>query len=486
MSEKKSVIKNYMYNLIYQILILILPLVTTPYLSRVLGAEGVGIYSYTYAIVTYFVLFGSLGIALYGQREIAYVQDNVKARKRVFFELVIVRFITLFIAVLIYALVFMRGKQYQTYYSILLIELLAAGFDISWFFQGIEEFKKTVIRNVLLRVISVTLVFVIVKTTNDLWKYILIYSLADFLGNLLLWVYLPKYLKGGKIGKIELKRHIVPLLMLFIPQVTNKIYNLLDTTMLGSIVSNKQETGYYEQSQKVIRLLLTIVTSLGVVMVPRMANTFATGDRKKINSYIKKSFNFVFIISFPMMFGIASISKAFVPIFFGKGYDKAAILIMIFSPMLILMGIENVIGTQYLLPTKRQKEYTISVVSGILVNLILNFIFINLWNSIGASIATIISQLVVDIVQIYYVRNNIKWKPLIRLAVRYLVASSIMFGVCQLVKLISDTGILSVMLQCIVGFSVYIGMLILFRDKFLNTIIDKIKSKLGGIIRFQN
>ena len=486
MSEKKSVIKNYMYNLIYQILILILPLVTTPYLSRVLGAEGVGIYSYTYAIVTYFVLFGSLGIALYGQREIAYFQDNVKARKRVFFELVIVRFITLFIAVLIYALVFMRGKQYQTYYSILLIELLAAGFDISWFFQGIEEFKKTVIRNVLVRVISVTLVFVIVKTTNDLWKYILIYSLADFLGNLLLWVYLPKYLKGGKIGKIELKRHIVPLLMLFIPQVTNKIYNLLDTTMLGSIVSNKQETGYYEQSQKVIRLLLTIVTSLGVVMVPRMANTFATGDRKKINSYIKKSFNFVFIISFPMMFGIASISKAFVPIFFGKGYDKAAILIMIFSPMLILMGIENVIGTQYLLPTKRQKEYTISVVSGILVNLILNFIFINLWNSIGASIATIISQLVVDIVQIYYVRNNIKWKPLIRLAVRYLVASSIMFGVCQLVKLISDTGILSVMLQCIVGFSVYIGMLILFRDKFLNTIIDKIKSKLGGIIRFQN
>ena len=486
MSEKKSVIKNYMYNLIYQILILILPLVTTPYLSRVLGAEGVGIYSYTYAIVTYFVLFGSLGIALYGQREIAYVQDNVKARKRVFFELVIVRFITLFIAVLIYALVFMRGKQYQTYYSILLIELLAAGFDISWFFQGIEEFKKTVIRNVLVRVISVTLVFVIVKTTNDLWKYILIYSLADFLGNLLLWVYLPKYLKGGKIGKIELKRHIVPLLMLFIPQVTNKIYNLLDTTMLGSIVSNKQETGYYEQSQKVIRLLLTIVTSLGVVMVPRMANTFATGDRKKINSYIKKSFNFVFIISFPMMFGIASISKAFVPIFFWKGYDKAAILIMIFSPMLILMGIENVIGTQYLLPTKRQKEYTISVVSGILVNLILNFIFINLWNSIGASIATIISQLVVDIVQIYYVRNNIKWKPLIRLAVRYLVASSIMFGVCQLVKLISDTGILSVMLQCIVGFSVYIGMLILFRDKFLNTIIDKIKSKLGGIIRFQN
>ncbi len=206
MTKKKSIVKNYMYNLIYQILILILPLITTPYLSRILGAEGVGIYSYTYAIVTYFVLFGSLGIALYGQREIAYVQDNPKARKKTFLELIIVRFITLAVAVTVYYIFFIRGKQYQTYYSILLIELLAAGFDISWFFQGIEEFKKTVLRNVLVRVISVSLVFIIVKTSQDLWKYILIYSLADFCGNLLLWAYLPKYLKGGKVRKITVNK----------------------------------------------------------------------------------------------------------------------------------------------------------------------------------------------------------------------------------------------------------------------------------------
>ena len=166
-----------MYNLIYQILILILPLVTTPYLSRVLGPEGVGIYGYTYSIVTYFVLFGSLGIALYGQREIAYVQNDVSKRKKVFLELVIFRFITLIVAVLIYCLVFVRGQKYHQYYLILLIELIAAGFDISWFFQGIEEFKKTVFRNVLVRIVSVSLVFIIVKTSGDLWKYILIYTL---------------------------------------------------------------------------------------------------------------------------------------------------------------------------------------------------------------------------------------------------------------------------------------------------------------------
>ena len=481
MSEKKSVVRNYMYNLIYQILILILPLVTTPYLSRVLGPEGVGIYGYTYSIVTYFVLFGSLGIALYGQREIAYVQNDVSKRKKVFLELVIFRFITLIVAVLIYCLVFVRGQKYHQYYLILLIELIAAGFDISWFFQGIEEFKKTVFRNVLVRIVSVSLVFIIVKTRGDLWKYILIYSVADLLGNLLLWVYLPKYLKGGKIGKLNLKIHFIPLLMLFIPQVTAKIYNLLDTTMLGAIVSDKQETGYYEQSQKVIRLLITIVTSLGVVMVPRVASIYASGDNKKINAYIKNSFNFVFFISFPMMFGIASISKQFVPIFFGKGYDKAATLIIIFCPMILLMGIENVIGTQYMLPTKRQKKYTISVLLGVISNFILNLILINLWQSIGASIATILSQVIVDGAQIYFVRKDIKWKPLIRIAVRYLVASIIMFIVCLLVKLIIHAPVISIVIQIIVGIGAYIGMLILFRDKFLNTIIGRVKEKIFGL-----
>ena len=275
-SSNKSVVKNYMYNMIYQILILILPLITTPYLSRVLGPEGVGIYGYTYSIVTYFVLFGSLGIALYGQREIAYVQDNPRKRKKVFLELILFRFITLIATVLIYCLFFVRGKKYHNYYLILLIELIASGFDISWFFQGIEEFKKTVLRNVLVRIVSVSLVFIIVKNPTDLWKFILIYSLADLFGNLLLWFYLPKYLKGGKVGKLNLTVHLVPLLMLFIPQVTNKVYNLLDTTMLGAIISNKNETGFYDQSQKVIRLLITIVTSLGVVMVPRVASVYAS------------------------------------------------------------------------------------------------------------------------------------------------------------------------------------------------------------------
>ena len=400
---KKSIAKNYIYNMFYQVLILILPLVTTPYLSRVLGAEGIGIYGYTYSIVTYFILFGSLGVAMYGQREIAYAQENVEARKKVFFEIVIFRFITILIASVFYYFLFMKGAEYQIYYQILLIELIAAAFDISWFFQGMEEFKRTVTRNVLVRICSVSLVFILVKTKEDLAKFTLIYSLADLIGNLSLWLYVPKYIKGVKVKNINVLRHLPQITLLFIPQVANQVYKILDTTMIGTLVENKAETGYYEQGQKVIRLLLTVVTSLGVVMVPRMASTYASGDNEKIKNYMKMSFKFVFFLAFPIMFGIISISRAFVPVFFGTGYDKVAILINIISPILILMGMGNVLGTQYLLPTKRQKEYTISVTIGVFVNFILNYFLIKQYASIGASIATVLSELVIVIIQFQYI-----------------------------------------------------------------------------------
>ena len=394
---KKSIAKNYVYNLIYQVLILVLPLITTPYLSRVLGAEGIGIYSYTYSIVTYFILFGSLGVAMYGQREIAYAQENIEVRKKVFIEIIIFRFVTVFLATIAYYFWFIRGDQYQIYYQILLLELIAAAFDISWFFQGIEEFKRTVTRNVLVRICSVSLVFILVKTKEDLAKFTLIYSIADLVGNLSLWLYLPKYIRGVKIKNINVLQHLPQIMLLFIPQIANQIYKILDTTMIGNIVADKTETGYYEQGQKVIRLLLTIVTSLGIVMIPRMASTFASGDKKKINDYMKISFNFVFFLAFPIMFGIVSISEAFVPVFFGSGYDKVVTLINLISPIIILMGIANVIGTQYLLPTKKQKEYTISITVGVIVNFILNYILISFYASVGASIATVLSQLIVDI-----------------------------------------------------------------------------------------
>lgn len=496
---KKSIAKNYIYNMVYQVLTLILPLITTPYLSRVLGAEGNGIYSYTYAIVTYFILFGSLGVALYGQREIAYAQEYPKKRKRIFIEIVIFRFITIIIASVFYFFLFVKGEEYQIYYQILMLELIAAAFDISWFFQGLEEFKKTVIRNVLVRLCSVSLVFLLVKTREDLAKFTLIYSLADLIGNISLWLYLPRYFKGIKVDHINVRRHLPHIVMLFIPQIANQIYKILDTTMIGWLVKDKSETGYYEQGHKVIRLLLTVVNSLGIVMIPRMANAFANNDKKQIKSYMKMSFNFTFFLSFPIMFGIISILKAFVPVFFGAGYEKVITIIYLLSPMVLLMGLANVLGTQYLLPLKKQKEYTVSVTIGTIVNFVLNYILITLYQSIGAAIATVLSQIVVDILQYNHVKREISVKQLIRLCWRYVFASLIMFILCLIVKGILNVdaitqviyksatnmslnkeylfNIVSIIAQVAVGCVSYITILIILKDKYIFNFINKIKSR---------
>lgn len=474
---KKSILKNYIYNLSYQILTLILPIITTPYLARVLGAEGTGIYGYTFSIATYFILFGSLGVALYGQREIAYAQENKEKRKKTFIEIILFRFITMAISIVVYYIFFMRKGEYSQYYTILLLELIAAAFDISWFFQGLEEFKKTVIRNILVRIVSVSCIFIFVKEPQDLNKFIFIYSLADLVGNLSLWLYLPKYLKGIEVKNINIVSQIPQILLLFVPQISNQLYKMLDTTMIGKIISDKAETGYYEQAQKVTRLLLTIVTSLGTVMIPRMANTFASGNQKKVKEYMKNSFHFVFFLSFPMMFGISTVSDDFVPIFFGDGYEKVALLIKIISPILLLMGIANVIGTQYLLPTKRQKEYTISIVAGVVVNFILNYILIYKFASIGASIATVLSQIIVEAIQFYVIRNEISFKEVVKYSYKYLISGVFMLLICTLSKLIVSTGIVTIILQVCVGVISYIGMLILLKEDYIYIFINKIKDR---------
>lgn len=335
--ETKSIKKNYLYNLAYQILILILPIVTTPYISRVLGAEKVGIYSFTISIVTYFSLFGTLGVSLYGQREIAYARENKSKRKKTFFEIILFRFITMAISIGVFCFTYVRNPEYGKYYQILILYLLAAAFDISWFFQGMEEFKKTVTRNVIVRIVSVCSIFLFVKAPEDLWKYLLIYSLADLVGNLSLWLYLPKYFKGTAIKNINIKRHMIPIMLLFIPQIAIKLYNVVDKTMIGYMITEKSALGNYEEAYKVINVLFTVVSSLGIVMVPRIASVFASGDKKTLNQYIVKSFRFMFFLAFPMMIGLMTISKEFVPIFLGEGYENAVGIVNILAPMILRM-----------------------------------------------------------------------------------------------------------------------------------------------------
>ena len=270
--------------------------------------------------------------------------------------------------------------------------------------------------------------------------------------------------------------------------------------MIGILVQDKAETGYYEQGQKVIRLLLTVVTSLGVVMVPRMASTFASGDKKQIQGYLKMSFRFVFFLAFPIMFGIISISEAFVPVFFGAGYDKVVVLINIISPILLLMGVANVLGTQYLLPTKHQKEYTISVAIGVVFNFIANYILITKYASIGASIATVLSELLVVIIQYQYMKKEVPFKELLSLAWKYFLAGILMFVVCFGIRYVLNIesiltiqenialainmnneyfiNVVSIISQMILGALTYFIVLVILKDDYVFKFIDKIKSRI--------
>ena len=475
---KKSVAKNYIYNLSYQILVIIIPLITTPYISRVLGAENIGIYSYTLSISAFFILFGSLGIALYGKREIAYHQKNKEEYSKIFWEILILRMILMSISLVIFYFSFVTKEQYQIYYKILMLEILANCVDISWFFQGLEEFKKTVIRNMIVKVISIVCIFVFVKDKNDLTKYFLIYVLSILIGNISLWLYLPKFLTKVKLKQLKIWRHIKPTLYLFIPQIAIEVYTLLDRTMIGTIISDKSEVGFYDQSQKIIKMLLTMITSLGTVMLPRIANNFANGKKKKIRKYMEKSFNMVFFLSFPMIFGIISVSSIFVPKFFGEGYGKVAVLMNVISPIILFIGLSNVIGTQYLLPTKRQKEFTISVVCGAIINFIINISLIWDFGAIGASIGTVIAELTVTLVQFYFVRKDFKITRIIKSSRNYLFSSIIMFIVCLVIKSIVRKPYFSMALQCSLGCIIYFVILILLEDKFLFDIINRIKVKV--------
>lgn len=477
--SKKSIAKNYIYNASYQILSMIIPLITTPYVSRVLGAESIGIYSYTVSIVTYFILFGSLGVGMYGKIEVAYVQDNKKERSKIFFEIILLRLITMIISALIYYRYFIINNEYSIYYIILLVEFISACLDISWFFQGLEEFKKVVIRNMFVKIISVLAIIFFVKAKEDLYKYFIINVLGILLGNLTLWLYIPKYIQKIGIRELKVLRHIKPNIALFIPQVAIQVYNILDKTMLGNILASKSEVGYYEQSQKIVKLILSIITSMGTVMTPRMANIYSNGNKEEMQKYMKQSFYFVLILSIPIILGLFSIADRFVPLFFGKGYEKTAILIKITSPIILIIGLSNLVGMQYLLPTKRTKSFTISVVAGALINFILNSLLIARYNSTGASIATLIAELTVTLIQLYIIRNEINLLEILKNTIKYICSGIIMFVIIDLVNLFYINSILEIAVKLILGSCVYFGFLIILKDKYFTLIVISMLEKFN-------
>ncbi len=476
--ERKSIVKNYIYNLFYQIIILILPLITTPYISRTLGAEAIGIYSFTYSVATYFILFGSLGVSWYGQREIAYLQNDIEKRSKLFFEIVLMRFIMMIISVTLFYVFYVNGTEYNIYYAILLIEMFSTILDISWFFMGMEEFKKTVIRNLIVKVLFVTLIFTIVKTPSDLPKYFLIVTLSNLIGNLSLWCYLPKYIQKTKIKELNIFKHIKPTIVLFVPQIAIQIYTVLDKTMLGYVIDNKSEVGYYEQGQKIVKMLLVIVTSLGTVMLPRMANSYANNEKEVFKNSLYNSIRFVYLLAFPIMAGVLLVADTFVPFFLGPGYEKVIILVQIIVPIILFIGLTNVIGMQYFITTKQSKKLTLSVTIGAVINFLLNIVLIKNYASVGASIATVIAEGMVFIVQMYMIRKEFNIWAIIKLSKNPIISTFVMCLIAYGISNLFDERLIGMCVEIFVGIIIYFITLFILKDDFLKQLLEKVAVKI--------
>lgn len=473
-----SIAKNFLYNIIYQVTLLVVPIITMPYVSRVLGSNGVGVYAFTNSIVQWFLLFGILGVSLYGQREIAYVRDNEFERNKVFWNIFLGKLITICISIMLYLFfIFFIGKTYYIIYIIQVIYLISAALDISWFFMGIEDFKKTVTRSMIVKLLSVILLFIFVKTKMDLWKYTVILSCSELFGQMILWISINKYVGRLYLNMSEIKMNIYKSFKIFIPQIAIQVYVILDKTMIG-IFSDPSEVGYYDMAQKVIRICLAVVTSLGTVMLPRMSNEFINGDFDKLKQHIIKSFRFATYLATPIMFGLIGVSNKFVPWFFGNEFIKTSYFILAISPVLIFIGWNNVIGIQVMLPMGKEKQFTVAVTAGAILNFIMNLILIPRYYGLGASIDSVLAELLILLIEIYYMKEFLPLKKMFQHTLKYWISSIFMFIIViiigKYIKLSHDY--YYTVLQIIVGGIVYISAMILFKCEFTMLIINRVKN----------
>ena len=443
--------KNFLYNILYQFLVLIIPLITAPYLSRTVGASGVGIYSYTYSIVYYFMLLCLLGVNNYGNRTIAKVRDDKEKMSKTFFEIYIFQLIMGFIMIILYIIyIYAFNIKYQSIAFLQIMFLLSSIFDINWFFFGLEEFKVTIIRNSIVKILSLVLIFLLVKTNDDLWKYVFIMSGTTLISQLAIWPFLKGKIKITNISIDGIINHIKPNIILFIPVVAVSIYKIMDKIMLG-MMSTIEEVGFYENAEKIVHIPVVIIAALGTVMLPRITNMLSNGKIKEAKSYIYKSLCFVMFLSFAMMFGLIAISEDFAPFYFEIEFKKSGILIMLLSITLPFLAFANVIRTQYLIPKEKDRIYLISVILGAVVNLIMNLIFIPKYSSIGACIGTISAEIVVMIYQSISVKNDLNFVKYFNRIIEFFVKSCIMFLVVYSIKYLNISVIIKLSLQIIVG-----------------------------------
>lgn len=473
--------RNYILNTLFQVLRLLTPLIVTPYISRVLGVDGVGIFSYTYSIQYYFTMFAVLGTATYGAREIARNRDSKHDISRLFWEIELQAVATTLICLTGWGIFITLNGQYQLYYTILSLYIISAAVDISWFFSGLERFPEIVGKNIAVRIAETVSVFIFIKKPEDLYLYFIIIACGTFLGHASLWFSLWNHIERVKFSELRLFSHLRGTLIFFLPTIATSIYTVLDKTLIGAITKDTSENGAYEQATKIVDIAKAIsFVSLNTVIAPRSAYQYAQKNFDNVKKTLSSSMSFMLFLSCGFAFGIAGVSQIFVPWFFGQGFESVITLLRILSPIIIIICISNALGYQYYDPSGKRLQSAKYLIIGACCNLVLNCALIPLLKSTGAIIGSLASEAVISALYLKNCEGYMTARKLIKIGWKKLVAGLAMFAALFFLCRHLTATMPGVLLAVITGGAIYVLLLLILRDDIIFTTIKKSLSIIKG------
>ena len=477
---------NYLYNLSYQVLAFILPLLTTPYISRVLGADGIGQYAYVYTMSTYFINFGIMGLSVYGSREIARLEGDPEAQRYTLWEITVLKAILLFIAIAVYVgYIGLTVHETRSLYWIHLILFFAYIIDVTWLFQGKTQFKLIATRNCIVKLASVALIFLCVHQKNDLWVYAAISCGSVLFGNafLLLDKRFRTMFRWAKPRLAKMTMHFRRTMYFAIPVIAGVFYSSFGKVVIGSIVGDTQ-LGLFQSADNLVRTSFTVITALTSVLLPKMTQMNVSAPKEELRKTNDKLLAAVCMIACPMATGIMSVSRTLVPWFFGKGFEEVTVFLQLEAPVLVLMSIETAWVNAFLLASRREKSVTIVTTIATLLHVALNCFLVVLLGTKGAIYALLLTEGLLAVVTGWQSREDFSAKNFFSGLFRYLLLASIMGAVVfwvglRLPQTIATTGLLIVL-----GCAVYGVSLVLIRDPNVIYLLKQIFGK-GAINRGQ-
>ncbi len=484
--KKRGLGANFIYNFISQVLALIVPLITTPYLSRVLRETGNGQYSYALSIITYFILFANLGFDIYGQRQIAAYQDDKERKSAAFWEITALKGIFTAVSLgVLYAVLFTAGfgESYTPLILILSVQVVIVPLDVQFLFRGDEDFRAIALRTIVLRVITLACIFIFVRRSTDTWLYCLCVSLSAAFSNIVMWPSVFKRVSCVPLRELKLARHLKPAFLIFLPTLAVTVYSVLDKTMIGLLAENPDyQNGCYEQAYKINSVALLLVTLISSVMVSRNAHEHGAGNAEGVKNNIYFAARYVWLMGLPLIVGFAVLSPNLCSWFLGEGYAEVPLLLMIMSVRFVVSGLGVVLGDQLFIATGREKYPTIATACAAVLNFGLNFWLIPYFGAVGAAITTAVAEVAVTAVLCICAAatRSVSVLKIFVSCWKYLLAAAVMFVPVYFMQKYMPYEIWSFAAITLTGAIVYGVMLIVLRDGLTLKVLKRLSEKLSA------